>query len=190
MKNISEMYKKDIVATDGRILGTLEGVAVNNDWTVSGLTMKIDKDAFEDLGAKKPFLGTLRLDVGVDHIKAMGDNIVLNKPIKDLGRFLTAYKENNNASNLLKMDIVDAKGRDVGAVQDVLLDDKHWNIPSVLVSVNKDISDILNVKKPMLSNTRVSLSTMHISGAGDKVMLSVTTERLGEILDQAPVKTM
>jgi len=86
--------------------------------------------------------------------------------------------------------IVDAKGRDVGKVEEMILDDNHWNLPMMLVNVNKDISEILKVKKPMLSNNRVSLSTTHISGASDKVMLSVTTERLSEILEQAPLKTM
>jgi sporulation protein YlmC with PRC-barrel domain len=190
MKNISEMYKKDIVGTDGRILGTLDSFVVKDDWTVSSLTVKINNDAVEDLGKKKPFLGSLRLDVGVKYIKAMGDNIVLNKSLKDLASHLTEYRESNNASNLLNMEIVDEKGRDVGAVEDIMLDDKHWSIPSVLVRVNKDISDIMNVKKPMLSNSRVSLSTAHIRSASDKIMLSVTTERLSEILDQAPVKAV
>jgi sporulation protein YlmC with PRC-barrel domain len=190
MKNISEMYRKKIVATDGRVLGTLEGVAVKNDWTVSSLTVKIADDAVVDLGRKKPFLGNLRLDVGVAHIQAMGDNIVLNKPIKDMGRLMTEYRENNDAAYLLKKGLVDAKGRDVGEVEDIIMDDQLWNIPAVLVSVNKDISKILKVKSPMLSNRKVSVSTAHISGAGDKVMLSVTTERLGEILQEAPVKAI
>ena len=190
MQNISEMYKKDVMATDGRVLGTLEGVAIKDNWTVSGLTVKINNDSIEDLGKKKPFLGSLRMDIGIKHIKVMGDNIVLNKPLKDLGEFLTKYHENNDASHLLKMEIVDAKGRDVGKVEEMILDDKHWNVPMMLVNVNKDISEILKVKKPVLSNTRVSLSTTHISGAGDKVMLSVTTERLSEILEEAPLKTM
>ena len=186
MKKLSKMYRKDIMATDGRLLGTLEGVAVKNDWTVSSLTVKIDNGAVEYLGRKKPFLGALRLDIGVDHITAMGDNIVLNKPLMDLGNLMTEYRENNDVSYLFKKGIVDAKGRDVGIVDDIILDDKLWNIPSVLMSVNKDISMILKVKKPMLSNKIVALPTLHISGAGDKVMLSVTTERLGEILEQAP----
>lgn len=188
MKNMSDMYKKEIVTTSGRVLGTLDGFAVKNDWTVSGLTVKINNDVMADLGLTKPFLGSLRLDVGVNHVKAMGDNIVLNKSIPDLNGHLTEYHENNNASNIVKMEIVDSKGRDVGAVEDVILDDKLWRIPSVLVSVNKEVSEILNVKKPLLSNSKVSLSTQHINGAWDKVMLSVTTEHMSEILEQVPTK--
>ena len=184
------MYKKEIVTTGGRILGTLDGFALKNDWSVSGLTVKINNDVMADLGLTKPFLGSLRLDIGVNHVKAMGDNIVLNKSIPDLNGHLTEYHENNNASNVVKMEIVDSKGRDVGAVEDVILDDKLWRIPSLLVSVNKDVSEILNVKKPLLSNSKVSLSTQHINGAWDKVMLSVTTEHLSEILEQVPTKTI
>jgi len=106
MKNISELYKKDIMATDGRVLGTLEGVAIKKDWTVSGLTVKINNDSIKDLGKRKPFLGSLRMDIGTKHIKVMGDNIMLNKSIKDLGELLTKYHENNDASHLLKMEIV------------------------------------------------------------------------------------
>ena len=190
MKNISEMQKKKVMATDGRLLGTFEGVAVNDDWTVSSLTVKIDNDAMGVLGTKKPFLGALRLDVGVKNIKAMGDNIVLNKTLKEMGGLLTVYRENNDSSNLLKMEIVDAKGRDVGKIDEIILDEKAWNIPKVLMSVNKEVSEILRVKKPLFSNTMVSLPTHNISGSGDKIMLSVTTERIGEILEQTPIKTV
>ena len=188
MKIISDMYNKKIISTDGRILGTITGVSVMKDWTVNGLTVRIEREVLGDLGKRGPFFGTLSLDVGVENVIAIDDNVLLNKTLKEMGGLLTDYQKNNDSSYLLRMRIVDSDGKKIGMVQDINIDDKNWKVPSLVMCMNKEMSDNMMVKNPGFSNPEVNLSIRQISGTDDKVMLSVTSDQLGNILEETSGK--
>jgi sporulation protein YlmC with PRC-barrel domain len=178
------------VSRDGRIVGTVDDLSVGGEWSIGGVTVKIDKTAVDLLGKKKPLLRALRMDIGVAHIKAIRDNVVLDKDLREVGEILTKHDKSSNASRLLRMEIMDSHGTDVGKVEEILVDNVLWAIPSLLMTVRRNVLHLIKVKKPLLAEARITLPTSHVSSVGDVVVLDITADELGQLFDQAPVKKL
>jgi sporulation protein YlmC with PRC-barrel domain len=192
MLQLSELKKKDVISSDGKILGSVLGVTILGKWNVGELTVKIEKDATETLGLKKPLLFALRMDLKVEHIKAISDRVVLNKPLKDIGKFLKEHNEELSAGRMEHMEIVDTDGKLIGEVDDIVLNCKtectQWEIPSLLVDVNKEVVEEIGLEKSLLKGPAIHISMKHVTDVGDVVMLGLDAENVGDILKSAPIK--
>jgi len=192
MIRLGELKKKDVISSDGKIIGSIEGVTILGKWKVGDLTVKIEKDVSETLGLKKPILFSLRMGLGVDNIKAISDRVLLDKPLNQLGKFLKEHNEEVSAGRMVDMEIVDTGGKLIGKVDDIVLNCRlecaEWEIPSLLVDVNKDVVDAIGLKKSLLRAPSLHISMKHVSSVGDVVMLDIGADKVGEILESAPIK--
>ena len=74
-----------VITANAYVLGEVDGAEVNPDeWKVTHLDVNLTKEATEELGFKKPFLGSLKVCLPVTIIKEFGDVITLKVPLQEL----------------------------------------------------------------------------------------------------------
>jgi sporulation protein YlmC with PRC-barrel domain len=194
MMALEGLKKKEVISSDGKMIGNVEGVTLIGNWKVDSLAVKIDKEITDTLGLNKPLFFSLRMDMSIGHIKAISDKVILNKSLNEIKKFLKDHNEEVSASRLIGLEVVDTEGKFVGQVRDVLLDCppgcSEWKIPSLKIDVDKDMVEILKLKKKLLRGSSLSLTMKHVSDVGDVVMLDMPAEDVADILDELPVKNM
>ena len=192
MERISKYTDREIVSSDGNLIGWIKGFtfASVGNWNVTGVTMKLESESHEELGKKKPFLGALKVDIGVDTIKSVSDNVLLNKAHKEMRPFLHNHVEGKNIANIIDKEVVDSVGKDIGVIEDVMVDVDRWMLPSILVRLDKDTHKMLQMEKAPDIERRVTIPMGNVGQIGDKVMLNINKESLGSLVQKAPVKTM
>ena len=110
MVSFSELRKMEVISADGKVIGTVQDVAINDKWNITGFTVKLDNDVAKGLGKQTPVMSALRLEVGVQQIKSIGDKVVLWKPLNELGEHLTRHEGVDKISRYLKMQVLGTGG--------------------------------------------------------------------------------
>jgi len=188
MTRLSELKKADVVSADGKIIGTVNSAIITGKMEISGLVIKLSKIAIEAIGKKKPFLSSLQMDVNVEEIKGIQDTVVLNHFWKDIGNYLLPHNEKFDAGRLIDMEVLGVGGKIVGTVEDINIDTQNWQLPSLIIKIKKDALEMIKLDKCLLCGNRLHISMQHITDVGDYVMLEVTADNIGKILDIAPIK--
>jgi sporulation protein YlmC with PRC-barrel domain len=188
MTRLSDLSKTDVVSADGKIIGTVNSAIITGKMEISGLVIKMNKAATKNIGKNKPFLSSLRMDVNVEEIKGIKDKVVLYHSWKDIGEYLLSHNTKFDAERLLGMEVLGIGGKIVGTVEDINIDTQSWKLPSLIIKIRKDALEMVKMEKCLLGNNRLHISMQHIIDVGDYVMLEVTAEDIGKILDSTPIK--
>lgn len=188
MAHLSDIKKINVVSSDGKIIGTVNSAIITGKMEISGLVIKMNKAAATTLGKKKPFLTSIYMDVNIEEIKGIKDTVLLNHTWSELGNFLLAHNTKFDAERLLGLDVLGTGGKIVGTVEDINIDTQSWRMPSLIIKIRKDTLETIKTEKCLLCNNRLQISMQHIVDIGDYVMLEVTTEDIGKILDTTPIK--
>lgn len=182
------MRKKEVVSADGHIIGTIQSAIITQHRTIIGLTIKIKKKIVKTLEKSKPFLKPLLLDAGIEHIKGVKDKVVLQYPLKDLGAYLLSHNKKFDALRLLGLEVLGSEGKVVGSVEDMEIDTNIWTVPSLLIKVKKDALDSIKKEKCLLCGSQLHISMDHVVDIGDYVMLEITVENIGQILQNITLR--
>lgn len=77
-----------VITLDAQNLGVIDGAQVDtNNWTITDLEVKLDKEAIQEMGLRKPKIGSLVVCLPVNYIQTFGDVITLKhkqETLKDL----------------------------------------------------------------------------------------------------------
>jgi sporulation protein YlmC with PRC-barrel domain len=190
MTHLSELKRKDVVSADGKIIGTVNSAIITGKMEISGLVIKMSKAAIEAIGKKKPFFSSLLMDVNVEEIKGIQDTVVLNHLWKDISEHLLPHNTKFDAERLISMDVLGTGGKIVGTVEDINIDTQNWQLPSLIIKVKKDALETIKMDNCLLCGNRLHISMQHITDVGDYVMLEVTADNIGKILDITPIKKL
>src|SRR5574342_748406 len=88
-----ELVGRDVMTSDGRNLGTVSDLAVDTGkWAVRDLRVAMDKRIAEELGLLKQRLGGGQFLVRVEHIRSVGDLVMLNKTMKELANMASSAR--------------------------------------------------------------------------------------------------
>jgi sporulation protein YlmC with PRC-barrel domain len=188
MTRLSDLKKIDVVSADGKIIGTVNSAIITGKMEISGLVIKMNKAATTTIGKKKPFLSSIRMDVNIEEIKGIKDTVVLNHSWKDLSNYLLTHNTKFDTERLLGMEVLGTGGKIIGTVEDINIDTQSWRLPSLIIKIRKDALEMVKTEKCLIGNNRLDISMQHIVDIGDYVMLEVTAEDIGKILDTTPIK--
>ena len=182
----------EVVGNDGNLLGWVKGFTFPavGDWRVTGVSLKMEKESHEELSIKKPFMGGAMMDVGVEDIKTVSDNILLNIPQRSMKGHLRPHSEARNIANIIDKQVIDKDGKDMGVVADVMVETDGWRFPSILIKLDKEVLKFLKLEKCPDCERYVLLPLGNVGSIGDNVMLKIDKERMGDLVQKAPVKTM
>ena len=94
MVEITRIFWKKAVTSDGFVLGEIESADLNMDnWKVTNLFVGLSEEGTKKLGFKHPFLGKVIVCLPVSVVKSIiPDKIVLNQTLEEL-RTLKQCKE-------------------------------------------------------------------------------------------------
>ncbi|MFO8110255.1 MAG: PRC-barrel domain-containing protein [Thermoplasmata archaeon] len=190
MKAFSDIKGKEVLSSDGRTMGKVEDFTYGKDFIITGIVTKMNKEVIEDLGEDKPLLTSLKLGINTEQVKAFSDKVVLHEPLDELYIRFKEVSDKEVISSIIGMNISGSQGREVGKVKDILLDTDTWGIPSLLVKVNKDIMETLDVDKPLLSKTKLSISMTYVTDIGDMVMLDTSAEEMNKVIQDESIRKL
>ena len=82
---VSKLNGMNVITADAYTLGEVDGAHADIDaWNITHLDVELTKEATDELGFKKPLLGSLTVCLPINTIKEVGDVITLNKSLPDL----------------------------------------------------------------------------------------------------------
>ena len=82
---ISKLNGMAVITSDAYTLGEVDGAHADiGTWNITHLEVELTKEATEELGFKKPLLGSVRVCLPISAVKNVGDVITLNKSLLDL----------------------------------------------------------------------------------------------------------
>jgi sporulation protein YlmC with PRC-barrel domain len=85
MLSFSSIERKQVMTTDGKIVGSLVGCTVDNtNWSVVTLTIELSKEVSDFLGAKGSMLKSPIVGIKPSNIGTIGDAVMLNVSLADL----------------------------------------------------------------------------------------------------------
>jgi len=74
-----------VITSDAYTLGEVGGAHADiSTWTITHLDVELTKEVGEELGFKKPLLGSVTVCLPINAVKKVGDVITLNKSLLDL----------------------------------------------------------------------------------------------------------
>ncbi len=192
MRRISTLEDLEVVGTDGNLLGWVKGFTFPSvgDWRVTNVSLKMEKESHDELGVKKPFMSSALVDIGVEDIKKVSDNILLNLPQRSMKGHLRAHAANRNIKSIMGKQVIDEDGKDIGIVKDVMVDIEGWKFPSILIKLDKEVLEMLRMEKCPDCERNVLLPLAKVGSIGDNIMLNIDKETMGDLVQKAPVKTM
>ena len=80
-----EIVGKKVIDKKARLLGKVYEVEINEkDMKITYFYLDVDKDAVNDLGLKKPMIGSVKAVFPTEMVDAMSDSILLNGTISEL----------------------------------------------------------------------------------------------------------
>jgi len=85
MVNVSTLNGKKVITTDAFTVGEVSGAEMDPDrWKITNIVVSLTKEATNELGFKKPFMGHIAICVPVDLIKGFGDVVTLKTTREEL----------------------------------------------------------------------------------------------------------
>jgi len=79
------IHEMKVVEQHGREIGSVEEVFVDTDtWKIAHLSIKLSRDALEDLHLRKPLFGTQTIRISSSELSGARDVIVLKRKLEDL----------------------------------------------------------------------------------------------------------
>ena len=177
--NLKDLSKKEIVTSDGHTIGQVEGAIVTTKGNIRSLSLKLNKDVVSGLKTTP----NLDQDLEVQHIEAITDKVILNKPLKGLENHLQKHNEKYDAKRLIGMDVMDTKGDTIGTVEDFMIENKTWKVPSLRIKVNSGERDALKMKSIKLAGRDIAVSLNRVRDVGDMVIMNITADHLNNILE-------
>jgi len=188
MVSLSDLRKMEVISSDGKLVGLVDDATITDKWSVTGFTVKVDKDVARSLGKNVPIMSALRLEVAVDQIKSIGDKMVLSRPVNELAEHLKKHEGVHHVSKFIKMQVLGTGGKVLGKVTDISLEPNTWKMPSLSITVSREVMDRMKLKKPLVGKGVVALSMVHVENIKDYVMLNTDAEGLGRVLESSPIQ--
>lgn len=75
-------------------------------------------------------------------------------------------------------DVISQDGREVGKVDDLVLDHESWKVQALLIKLERELLEEFAMKRPMFGTQTVRLPVAFVSGVSDKVILQKKLDEL------------
>ena len=80
---------RTVIAADGQAIGEVAAVLIDTStWMVTGLQIKLNKAAAEQIGAARSLIRAATLELPVQKVQSVGDAVLLSLPTLELRQLL------------------------------------------------------------------------------------------------------
>ena len=91
-KKSSELIGKTVATGEGHIIGTVNEVLVDTQWSVTDLQIKVEKGAAKQMGLKTPLIGSLLILVETARVKAVTDQVLIDIALAEFKDYVDGRK--------------------------------------------------------------------------------------------------
>ena len=174
---------KTVVGTDGYILGEVDGINVNlNTWQTDAFFINLSAEATAELGLKKPFLRKITVSLPTKIIKAVGEVITLNEPIRNL-EDIAKRGLLGSSTKIEGKKVTGAKGNVLGVVEGFDVDLTSWKVTGLEVGLTDEAATELGFKRPFLSKVVVTIPSDIVRLVGNFIDLNEAIDSLGSLAE-------
>jgi len=181
MLGLEEVIGLELVSSDARVIGTVEGVGIDLEhWTVRALRVGLRRGMEELIGRKRHYFAVDKVYVRTSELETVSDAIIMKRPVSAIAQVVQAEESGlTPAGAFLGMRVICCDARFIGNVDNILMDPPDgWSVPLVQVKLERDAQDELNLQRTFMSSSLISVRTADIKAIGDMVILSVTMNDL------------
>jgi sporulation protein YlmC with PRC-barrel domain len=189
MLRLEDIIGIEVLSSDAKVVGTVEGVAVDTEnWRVGALKIMITKGVEAKLNVKKPLFGAARTAFHTDKVDSIKDVVKLKEPLTKLAQFIIDPSVlPTGAGDLVNKRVVSNNGREIGITESLYLEpEANWRVAFIEVEVEKEAFNDMKLKKAVLKKREVKLPTSLVGTVGDLIMLNTSEEELARILEKSP----
>ena len=174
---------KTVVGTDGYILGEVDGVNVNlNTWQTNAFFVNLSAEATAELGLKKLFLRKITVSLPTQLIKAVGEVVTLNEPIRNL-EDVAERGFLGSSAKLEGKEVTGAKGYVIGEVEGFDVDPTSWKVTGLEVGLTDEAATELGFERPFLSKVVVIIPSDIVRLVGNFIDLNEVIDSLGSLVE-------
>jgi sporulation protein YlmC with PRC-barrel domain len=189
MLRLEELVGLEVLSSDAKVVGTVEGVNVDTDnWRCGALRIILTKGIEANLGVKKPLFGAARIAFAPDKVETVRDVIKMKEPVTKLAQsVIDPSRLPTTGGHLVYKRVVSNNGKEIGVIESLYFEpDANWRVSFLEVEVEKEAFQDMKLKKTVFKKRTVRLPTSLIGTVGDLVMLNTSEEELGRILEKTP----
>jgi len=191
MLDIEEILGKEMVSSDAKVVGYVEGVDLDRDkWKVPSLRITINKGLEAQLNKKKKVLGASHAHIKIEAVHHISDLVTLNLTMDQIAQAVLEESDVPvSVGDVVGKRVICRKGREIGVLTDFKVDaSTEWSVPSFDVKLDKATRKDLDLKKSMMvSKSVIRMRTADIMNVGDMIMLKIDLESVKDYLQNKPV---
>lgn len=191
MLDIEDILGKEMVSSDAKVVGYVEGVDLDRDkWKVPSLRITINKGLEAQLNKKKKVLGASHAHIKIEAVHHISDLVTLNLTMDQIAQAVLEESDVPvSVGDVVGKRVICRKGREIGVLTDFKVDAlTEWSVPSFDVKLDKATRKDLDLKKSMMvSKSVIRMRTADIMNVGDMIMLKIDLESVKDYLQNKPV---
>jgi len=181
--NPSLLNGKEVVGTEGYILGEVDGVDIDlNTWQVNAFYVSLNDNATAELGFKKMLLSKIKVCLPTQLVKSVGDVITLKEPIRNLEDIAERVIW-ISFPTLKGKKVIGAKGYVVGEVEGFDVELSNWKVTGLQVGLTDTAATELGFKRPFLSKVVIIIPSKIVRIVGNCVTLDEAIENLESLVE-------
>ncbi len=191
MLDIEDILGKEMVSSDAKVVGYVEGVDLDRDkWRVPSLRITINKGLEAQLNKKKRVLGASHAHIKIEAVHHISDLVTLNLNMDQISQaVLDESQVPVSVGDVIGKRVICRNGREIGVLNDFKVDAlTEWSVPSFDVKIDKATRKDLDLKKSMMvSKSEIRMRTADIMNVGDMIMLKIDIDSVKDYLQNKPV---
>lgn len=174
---------KKVVGSEGYILGEVDGIDVDlNTWQANAFYVNLSDEATLELSFKKPFLRKITVCLPTQLVKAVGEVVTLNEPIRNL----EDVEERGILVSPIELKgkkVIGAKGYVVGEIEGFDIELGSWKVTGLQVGLTNEAAAKLGFKTPFLSKVVVIIPAEIVSEVGNFITLDKRLKNLKSLVE-------
>jgi sporulation protein YlmC with PRC-barrel domain len=180
MLTCRQVINKPLITSDGRILGKVESVIVDDAWKIPLFSIYLERAVAEKFHIRRPLLGNPRSFLEPSEISALSDNVILKRRLVDMKEQLRERGQGVDASRLLGRKVSGEEGYYFGDLEDMTIDQARWRVLELVVEVKKKAADEMGFPMTLFGTCKAKVPVKRVEAVKDHIVLSIGPEDFKE----------
>ncbi|HPP45444.1 MAG TPA: PRC-barrel domain-containing protein [Methanomassiliicoccaceae archaeon] len=191
MLGLEDIIGLEVVSSDARVVGTVEGVGIDvKDWRIKALRVGLRRGLEEQLGVRRHMFSVEKIMMSTEFVDMVSDTVIMHTPVSSVSE--TVRQDDSSlipVGGLLVMRVICRNARSLGTVDNILFDPQgYWPIRFLQVKLDREAVSALDLQQSLLNAPLVPVRTVDIRAMGDMIMLDINLEDLRRQIASAPAE--